>query len=219
MRVSVAAHAMDRAGGASADGIRVATWMFGSDGDGTIRAANDGAFVVKGIVLLEINDETGILRTGGESDGGADLNAERSVGLGVGDTRLGRGVALSAAPDIDGAWRGSRATSVGRSTDAGIGRGTNVIFDALLGLSANREIGQEKRQNKQTADNRKITIDLHWAPHVINISEPRTWSSIKRSAEIASKWLVRARTFQMVLLQEGAGFVPVDDVDELPWVS
>ena len=41
MGVGVAAHGIDRAGGgASADGIGVATWMFGGDGDGAIRAAN-----------------------------------------------------------------------------------------------------------------------------------------------------------------------------------
>ena len=162
LSISVAAHAIDRAGGASADGIRVATWMFGSDGDGTIRAANDGAFVVKGIVLPEINDETCVLGTGGESDGGTDLYAERFVGLGVGETRFRGGVVASAAPDIDGAWRGSRATSVGLSANAcGIGCGANVIFDILLGVFACDETGQQNRQGEKTANGCKIAIDLH----------------------------------------------------------
>ena len=146
MSFGVAAHAVDRTGGAGADGVGVATRMFGGDGDGTIRAANDGAFVVKGIVLTEINDETGVLGTGRKSDSGADLNAEGLVALGVGDTRFRGGVAASAAPDIDGARRGRGATSVGLSTNAcGIGRGANVIFDLLLGLLAHDEASQEKR--------------------------------------------------------------------------
>jgi hypothetical protein len=77
--------------------------MFSGDGDGTIRAANDGTLVVKRIVLAKVNDETGVLGAGGKGDGGADLNAEGLVVLGVGDTRLGGGVAASAAPDINGA--------------------------------------------------------------------------------------------------------------------
>jgi hypothetical protein len=63
LSVGVAAHAIDRAGGASANRKGVATWMFGSDGDGTIRAANDGTFVVKGVVLTKVNNETGVLGT------------------------------------------------------------------------------------------------------------------------------------------------------------
>lgn len=60
----VAAHAVDRARGASTDGILVATGVFGGDGDGTIRAANDRTFVVKGVVFTEVNHETGVLGTG-----------------------------------------------------------------------------------------------------------------------------------------------------------
>jgi len=60
----VAAHAVDRARRARADGILVATGVFGGDGDGTIRAANDRTFVVKGVVFAEVNHETGVLGTG-----------------------------------------------------------------------------------------------------------------------------------------------------------
>lgn len=118
MSVGVAAHAIDRAGGASADGIRVATWMFGGDGDGTIRAANDRTFVGKGILLAEVNDETSVFGTGGESNCGADFNAEGFVGFGVGDTRSSGGVSASATPDIDGARRGSGTTGVGLRANA-----------------------------------------------------------------------------------------------------
>ena len=146
MSVSVAAHAVDRAGGAGADGVGVATRMFGGDGDGTIRAADDGTFVVKRIVLTEVNDETDALGTGRKRYGGAHLNAESFVGLGVGDARFRGCVVVSAAPDVDGARRGNRAASVGLSTKAcGIGRGANVIFDLLLGLLAHDETSPEKR--------------------------------------------------------------------------
>ncbi len=77
--------------------------MLGDDGDGAICAANDGAVMVKGIVLTEVDDETGVSGTGGESDGGADLNAERFVGFCVRDTRFRGGIVHSAAPDIDSA--------------------------------------------------------------------------------------------------------------------
>ena len=79
--------------------------------------------MVKRVVLAEVNDETSVLGTGGESDGSADLNAERLVGLSVGDARLRSGIVVSAAPDIDGARRGSRPTNVGFGTNVrGIGR-------------------------------------------------------------------------------------------------
>jgi len=146
LRVSVAAHAANGAGGASADGIGVATRMLGDDGDGAICAANDGTFMVKGIVLTEVDDETGVFGTGGESDGGADLNAERFVGFCVKDTRFRGSVVASAAPDIDGARRGNRAASVGFGANAcGIGRGANAIFDFLLRVLPDDEAGHEKR--------------------------------------------------------------------------
>jgi len=151
--------------------------MFGGDGDETIRAATDGTFVVKGIVFAEVDDETGVPGAGGESDVGADLNAERLVGLGVGGTRFRGGGAASAAPDIDGARRGSGAASVGLSANAsGIGPGANVIFDSLFGFLANDETSQEKRQAEQTDESREITINLHWTPHVVQMEnrEPCT---------------------------------------------
>ena len=176
LSVSVAAHAIDRAGGASADGIRVATWMLGSDGDGTIRAANDGAFVVNGIVLPEINDETCVLGTGGESDGRTDLYAERFVGFGIGDIRRRCSVGALASPDINGAGRGSGSARIGHCANAcGVGRGANVIFDFLLGVFARDQTRQQNWQGEKTANNCKTSVDLHWAAHTINIGiEPRT---------------------------------------------
>lgn len=136
----VAAHAANGAGGASADGIVIATRMFGGDGDRAICAANNGTFVVKGIVLTEVDDETGVFGTGGESDGSADLNAERFIGFCVRDTRFRGGVVASATPDIDGARRGSGAASAGLGANAcGIGRGANAIVDFLFGVLANNE--------------------------------------------------------------------------------
>ena len=105
LSVGVAAHAVDRAGSASADGVRVAAGMFGRDGYGTICTANYGTFVVKGIFLPEINDETRILGTGREGDGGTDLNAEGLVGLGIRETRFRSGVTSSAAPYVNCAGR------------------------------------------------------------------------------------------------------------------
>ena len=148
MSVGVAAHAIHRAGGASANRIGVTTWMFGGDVDGTIRAANDGTLVVKGVVLTEVNNETGVLRTSGESDGGADLNAERRVGFGVGETRFRGGVVASAASDVDNARRRSGAASVGLSADAcGIGRRANVILNLFFSILTDDETCQEKRHD------------------------------------------------------------------------
>lgn len=149
LRVGIAAHAHDRTGGASANGIGVATWVFGRDGNRAIRAADDGAIVVKGVVLAEINDKTRVLGTSGESDGGADLNAEGFVGLGVRDTRFRGGGVASAAPDIDGARRGSGAAGVGLGANAClIGHRANVIFDFLFGFLADDEASHEKRQDE-----------------------------------------------------------------------
>lgn len=172
MSFGVAAHAIDRAGGASADRIRVATWMFGGDGDGTIGATNDRTFVGKRIRLAEVNDEASVFGTGGESDGGADFNAEGFVGLGVGDTRSSGCVSASATPDIDGARRGSGTTSVGlRANACEIGCRANVILDILFGLLANVWTSQEKRQDEQTGDCNKITISFHQAPHTVEMGK------------------------------------------------
>jgi hypothetical protein len=131
----VATHAVNGAGCAGADGIGVATRMFSGDGYGAICASNDGTFMVKGIIFTEVDDESGVFGTAGESDGGADLDAERFVAFRVGDARCRGGVVPSAAPDIDGARRGSGPASVGLGANAcGIRRGANVIFGFLLGV-------------------------------------------------------------------------------------
>ena len=128
---------MDGAGGASADGISVATRMFGGDSNGAFRAARDGTLVVKGIVFAKIDDKTDVLRTGGESDSGANFNTESFVGLCSWDTRFRGGITAAAPPDINGARRGRGAATVGlRANTCGIGRGANVIFDFLLGFLA-----------------------------------------------------------------------------------
>ena len=173
LSVSVAAHAVDGARGASTDGVGVAARMFGGDGDRAICAANDGTFVVKRIGTPEVDDETGVLGTRGESDASANLNTESFVGLGVGDTRCRGGEGASAAPDIDCAGRGTGAAGVGRRADAcGIGRGANVILDFLFGLLANVETSQKKRQDEQTGDCYKITTNFHWAPHAVEMGNP-----------------------------------------------
>jgi len=212
LSVGVAAHAIHRAGGASAKRIGVATWMFGDDGDGTIRAANDGTLVVKGVVLTEVNNETGVLGTSGESDGGADLNAERRVGFGVGETRFRGGVVAPAAPDVDNARRRSGAASVGLSADAcGIGRGANVILNLLLGALANDETCHQRRNDEQTASC-KIAINPHWAPRPLKHAESKT-SNIQKAKRQSVSWqVVRARTSQMLLLEWSARLVPVDNI-------
>ena len=148
LSVSVSAHTVDRTRGASADGVRVATRTFGRDGYGAICAANDRTFVPEGIFLPEINDETGVLGTGGKGDTGTDLNAERFVGLGIRETWFCGCVTACAASYINCAGRRNRATSVGPSADAfGIGRGASVIFDFLFGFLAKNKVSQYKRQD------------------------------------------------------------------------
>ena len=51
--VGIATHAVDGAGSASANGIGVAAGMLGGDGDGTVGAAHDRAFVIEGIGAAE----------------------------------------------------------------------------------------------------------------------------------------------------------------------
>jgi hypothetical protein len=160
--VGVATHAVNGAGRASAHGIRVATWMLGDDGDGSIGAAHDRPFVIEGIRAAEVDDEACVLRTAHEGDGGSDFNAEGFVLLGVGDARFCGCVGTLAAPDVDGAGRRSGAACVGGCTNAGgIGSGANVALDFLLGVAASDEVGQQKRQHEQTTESYKIAISLH----------------------------------------------------------
>src|SRR5258708_30092560 len=77
----VAAHPVDGAGGASADGVGVAAGMLGGDGNGAIRAAYDRAFMIEGIASAEVDDKAGVLGTARKCDGGAHLNTEGFVGL------------------------------------------------------------------------------------------------------------------------------------------
>jgi hypothetical protein len=48
LSISIAAHAIDRAGGASSDGVGVTAGMLCRDGDGAIGAADDGTLVIEG---------------------------------------------------------------------------------------------------------------------------------------------------------------------------
>ena len=93
--------------------------MFGSEGDGTISAAHDTACVIEGVGAAEVNDEAGVLRGAGERDGGADLNTEGFVGLGVGNAGRCGGIGTLAAFDVDGAGRGSGAACVRCGTNTG----------------------------------------------------------------------------------------------------
>jgi hypothetical protein len=55
--VSIAAHAVNGAGGASSNCVSVAAGMLSGDGDGAIRAADDGTLMIEGVFGAEINDE------------------------------------------------------------------------------------------------------------------------------------------------------------------
>lgn len=119
LRVGVAAHAVDSPGSASANGIGVAAGMLGSNGDGSISAAHDGALVIKGIGATEVNHEAGIPGTAHERDARSNLDAERFVGFGVGNTGRGGGVRSLVTLDVDGARRRGGAAGVGRGANAG----------------------------------------------------------------------------------------------------
>ena len=149
MRVGIATHAIDGAGGAGANGVGVATGMLGGNADGTISATHDRAFVVKWIGAAEVNDEAGILGTARKGDGGTNFNAEGSVGLGIGNVGGRRGIGAPAAPDVDGADGGSGTARVRRGTNAcRIGSRANIILDFLFGVLAVKETSQEDRQYK-----------------------------------------------------------------------
>ncbi len=65
----------------------------------------------------------------------------------------------------------ARSARVGRCASAcGIGRGANVIFD-FIGVFANDNTRQQNRQGEKTANGCKITIDLHFSPHSMNIRD------------------------------------------------
>jgi hypothetical protein len=122
LSVGVAAHAVDGAGSASANGIGVTARMLGGNGDGTISAAHDRAFMVKGIGAAEVNDEARVLGTAHKRDAGSNFNAEGFVGLGVGNARGSGGVRALVALDVDGARRRGGTASVGRGANtSGIG--------------------------------------------------------------------------------------------------
>ena len=112
--------------------------MLGGYGDGPIGTTHDGALVVKGIGVAEIKDEAGVLRGAGESDGGANFDAEGFIALGAGDARSSASRGSRAAPDVDRAWGGSGTARVLRGTNAGrIGGRANIILDLFLGVPAN----------------------------------------------------------------------------------
>jgi hypothetical protein len=171
LSVGVAAHAVDGAGGASSDGIGIAAGMLGGDGDGTIGTTHDDTVVIEGIGGAEVDDEAGVFGAAHKGDGGAHFNAEGFVGLSAGNARGRGGIGSPAALDVDGAGRGSGAASVRCGTNAGrICSGANVALDFLFGVLANDETSQEKRQDEQTTENCQIAINLHQAPHSVEMN-------------------------------------------------
>jgi hypothetical protein len=149
--------------------------MFGDDGDGSISAAHDGAFVVEGIGAAEVDHEAGVFGTAHEGYGGSDFNAEGFVLLGIWNARFCGGEGALAAPDIDRARRRSGATGVGGGTNTGgIGGGADVVFNFLFGVLADDEAGEEKRKNQETTENCKVAVHLHRAPREKDISDQRS---------------------------------------------
>ena len=160
--VGIAAHAVDGAGSASANGAGVAAGMLGDHGDGSIGAAHDRPFVVKWIGAAEVNNEAGILGTAHERDASSNFNAEGFVLLGVGDARFCGCVGTLAAPDVDRAGRRRGSACVGNCTNASrIRSRANVAFDFLLSVAASDEVGQQKRHHEQTTESYKVAINLH----------------------------------------------------------
>ena len=146
--VGVAAHPVDGAGGASADGVGVAAGMLGGDDNGAIRAAYDSAFMIEGIDGAEADNKAGVLGTARKCDGGAYLNTEGFVGLGIGNAGGRGGIRTPATSDVDGAGRGSGTARVGCGTNTGpIGSRAGVALDFLRGVLANDEISQQKWQD------------------------------------------------------------------------
>ena len=78
--VGIATNTVDSASGACTNGVGVAAGMLSSDGDGTIGATHDGAFVIKGMGAAEINEEARVFGAAHKGDGRADFNAEGLVG-------------------------------------------------------------------------------------------------------------------------------------------
>ena len=76
MSVGVAAHAVDGAGRASADGVGVATGMLGRDGNGAIRSSYDRAIVVEWIGAAIVDHEARVLRTAHKGDAGSHFHTE-----------------------------------------------------------------------------------------------------------------------------------------------
>ena len=136
--VGIAAHSVDCAGRASSDGISVAAGMLGGDGNGTIRAAYDGARMIKGIGTSEVDNEARVIRIARKSDGGAYLNAEDFVGLGVGYARGRGGIGAPAASDVDGTGSGRGTTRLfGGAYACGIRSRTCIVLNLLFGVLAN----------------------------------------------------------------------------------
>ena len=135
--VSVAAHAIDSAGGTSSDGVGVAARVLCGNGDRAIRAADDGTIVIEGVFSTKIDDEASVLRAAHKSDGGANFQAERFVGLGIGKVGGRRGVTAAAAFDPYGARRRRGTACICRGTNAGgIGSRADVTLNFLLRVPA-----------------------------------------------------------------------------------
>ena len=86
--------------------------MLRGDGDRAIGAAYDGTIVIERIGSAKIDDKSSVPGATHERDGGAKFNAERFVGLGIGDARRRRGIVVTTAPDLYGAGCGSGAAGI-----------------------------------------------------------------------------------------------------------
>src|ERR1700739_2497682 len=107
--------------------------MLGGHGNGTIGAANDGTFVIKGVGAAEVDDEAGIPRITHKGDGGTNLDAEGFVGLGVGNARRRGCIGTPASPDVDGAGRGRGTARVRPDANTfGVGSRAYVALNFLL---------------------------------------------------------------------------------------
>src|ERR1700739_1927885 len=114
--------------------------MLGGDGNRAIGAAKNGAWVVEGIGVPEVDDEPSVLGTGHESHACAHLDTKCFVGLGVRNARRRRSVGTPAPPDVDGAGSGGGTTRVRHGTNtSGIRSRADVALDFLRSVPASKD--------------------------------------------------------------------------------
>ena len=116
--------------------------MLGGHGNGTIGAANDGTFVIKGVGAAEVDDEAGIPGITHKGDGGSNFDAEGFVGLSVGNARRRSCIVTPASPDVDGAGGGGTARVRPSANTFGIGSRAYVTLNFLFCILADHETSQ-----------------------------------------------------------------------------